>query len=267
MDQVVKVGVFDSGVGGLTVATKIFHRLPWVSVIYFGDTAHVPYGNKTVDQLQSYADQIASFFVEQGVVGILAACNTSSSVSLDFLQEKYSQLPVIGVVEPGVKDAIALTRNANIGLIATEATVKSKAHQLVAAKHSEQVNIFAQSCPKYVPLVEAGEVRSQAAKEATEEYLSKLMEHNIDTLILGCTHYPFLAEVISDYVGPNVKLVDPAKSTVDMLAQVLKDKGYHTANRIEHSFYVSGDNLSFKEVGARLVGAQYLGEISHVDLD
>ncbi len=258
MGEMVKVGVFDSGLGGLTVATEIFNQLPWVSLVYYGDTANVPYGEKTPQQLKSFGDQICDFFIKEKVVGILAACNTSSSVSLAFLQEKYNTIPVIGVVKPGVQLALATTKNQKVGVIATEATVRSRAHQQVAAEIDSNVHIFSQSCPKFVPLVESGMVNTIEAEIAAQEYLEPLLEKGIDTLILGCTHYPFLGQVINHVSKHKLQLVNPAYTTVNILASLLAAKGYSNADKVEHRFYVSGDPQSFKEVGQRLIGERHL---------
>lgn len=266
MEKKVKVGVFDSGLGGLTVAIEIFKQLPWVSVIYFGDTARIPYGDKTVEQLKQYGKEICDFFIDQGVVGIVAACNTSSSVSLDFLQAKYTQLPVIGVVEPGVQLAIEKTKKKKIGVVATAATVKSKAHEIVLNQLTNEVEIYAQSCPKFVPLVEKGEINSLAVEKAAAEYITPLLQHNIDSLILGCTHYPFLKDAICKVTADKIELIDPAQTTVNILAKKLAEIGYNNADQVEHCFYVSGDPQAFLQVGQRLIGNHNLKDVVKKDL-
>ncbi len=248
------IGLFDSGVGGLTVAEEIFRQLPAESIIYFGDTAHVPYGSRKAEELISFADDIVSFLLLQGVKIIVDACNSTSSVALPYLKKKYS-VPIIGVVEPGVELGLKLSVNRKIGLIATEATIKSGAHKRYALKLDPTVKIYEQACPLFVPLVEAGEIETPRTLEIASKYLAPLKNAGIDTLILGCTHYPFLAPVLRSILGPEVTLVDPAVETVNILRKIMwKKKVFASKGQLPvYRFYVSGDVYSFKEVGGKLI--------------
>lgn len=262
------VGVFDSGVGGLTVAREITRQLPAETIIYFGDTAHVPYGSRPVDELILFADTIVGFLIAQGAKAIVDACNTTSAIALPYLRQKYST-PIIGVIEPGVEAALQATKNGRVGVIATEATIASDAHRRALLGREKEVQVFTRACPPFVPLVEAGIVAGPWVEGVVAECLEPLLQAGIDTLILGCTHYPFLAPVIQDLAGPRVTLVDPAAATVRKLKTVLADggglRGPHGSRA--HSFYVSGDPRSFYEVGFKLVGWPELSGTRKLFLD
>jgi len=249
------VGVFDSGVGGLTIAREIVRQLPAETILYYGDTAHVPYGSKRVDELIRYADAIVAYLVEQGVKAIVDACNTTSAVALNYLQSKYS-VPIIGVIEPGVRDALAVTRNGRIGVLATEATIASGLHARLLQSLEPRLKVYPQACPRLVPLVEAGIVDGPEALQAVTEYVEPLVKEGIDTLLLGCTHYPFLAPVIQEVAGEGVTLVDPAASTVRQLGDLLKGHGglRHVHGSRAHTFLVSGSAGGFRRVAQKLLG-------------
>ncbi len=268
MQPVQPVGVFDSGIGGLTVAREIIRQLPAETIIYYGDTAHVPYGSRTVEELREFADTITAFLIARGAKAIVDACNTTSAVALPYLKKKYS-VPIIGVIEPGVTEALRATRNGRIGVIATEATVASNAHEKAIHALAGEVRVFARACPKLVPLVEAGLVSGPEVEAAVAEYVQPLIEAGIDTLILGCTHYPFLAPVIQEVAGPGVTLIDPAAATVRELKQVLAAggglRGAHYSKA--HSFFVSGDARLFTRVGMQLVGWPELKGVRQLKLD
>jgi len=248
------------------VAREIFAQLPHESIVYFGDTAHVPYGGRTRQELIAFADVISSFLVGLGVKLIIDACNSTSSVALDYLKAKYT-VPFVGVVEPGVRAALRCTRNGRIGVIATEATVASAAHARLAAGLAPGVQVIAQACPLLVPLAERGAVDGPEAAAALKEYLAPLQEHAIDTLILGCTHYPFFSRLIREILGPEVALVDPARETVREVARLLVLRGLEAppGAAVRHRYYVSGDPEAFRENAARLLG-QPLPEVQRVVL-
>lgn len=266
MDEVQPIGIFDSGVGGLTVVRFLFRELPEERIIYFGDTAHLPYGSRTPEELIAFGEEIVSFLLQFRVKAVVAACNTSSSVSLPHLQKKFP-IPILGVLEPGVRAAIRVTRNKRVGVIATAATVNSGAYPRAFERQDPEVKVFAQACPLFVPLVEAGRMESPEARDAANEYLAPLKEAGIDTLVLGCTHYPFLAPVVSEVLGPEVRLVDPAEETVRELAMLL-NKGAEKSNGScpgkrggngapagnGHLFFTSGSATSFYDVGKRFLG-------------
>lgn len=267
MDEIQPIGIFDSGVGGLTVVRFLFRELPEERIIYFGDTAHLPYGSRTPEELIAFGEEIVSFLLQFGVKAVVAACNTSSSVSLPHLQKKFP-IPILGVLEPGVRAAIRVTRNKRVGVIATAATVNSGAYLRAFERQGPEVKVFAKACPLFVPLVETGRTESPEARDAANEYLAPLKEAGIDTLVLGCTHYPFLAKVIGEVLGPEVKLVDPAEETVRELAMLLNkgaEKGSCSrpgkrggGNGVPasngHLFFTSGSATSFYDAGKRFLG-------------
>ncbi|MBO8168751.1 MAG: glutamate racemase [Thermoanaerobacteraceae bacterium] len=259
------IGVFDSGVGGLTVAREILKRVPEGKIIYFGDTAHVPYGGRSSKELINFADKICQFLLEQGAEVIVDACNSTSAVALDFLQRKYP-VPIIGVIEPGVAAAVSRTKNGRIGVIATEATINSGAHKKAVEKLGLDITVIGQACPLFVPLVEEGKVQSWEALEAAQKYLKPLQQADIDTLILGCTHYPFLVPVLQKVLGPHVVLVDPAVETVCCLQKVVEELPNRNWTG-PHKYFVSGDPAAFKRVGSMLLETYSLPEVEKVVLD
>jgi len=257
------VGLFDSGVGGLTVVREATELLPGKRLVYFGDTAHVPYGDKSADELLSYAEQIIGFLCSQGADYIIFACNTSSAVSLRLMRDRFP-VPMIGLIEPGAAEAVRRSAAGRIGLVATEATVKAGAYARVVSALNRNCTVFSQAAPRLVPLVESGEVDTPAAERAVREYLEPLQEQRMDTLILGCTHYPFLRGVIERVLGSEVVLVDPAAATVhaarlDMLrrgysadtAQAQRDPGAAPVR-----YFVSGNAAAFRAVAGRLLGRE-----------
>lgn len=263
------IGVFDSGVGGLTVMKEIVTQLPDVQIIYFGDTARVPYGNRSREELIHFGEEIISFLIEQGAEAIVVACNTSSANAVPVLREQFN-LPLIGTIEPGAKAAIQATATGNIGLIATEATVRSKAYSSAVRRilskrqggHAIEL-VKAQACPLFVPLVEAGLSHSPEARGIARTYLAPIQEAQVDALILGCTHYPFLAPVIQEILGEEIALVDPAQAMTEELKEVLEQlehnqargQGAHKGTG-QHSFFVSGDPVLFERVGNTLLPGQ-----------
>jgi len=250
------IGVFDSGLGGLSVVEKIFKKIPQAKIIYLGDTARVPYGSRSVEELINFADEITYFLLSKDCEIIVDACNSTSAVALDFLQQKYSK-PIIGVIEPGVRAALDATKNGCIGVIATEATVKSGAHKKTAQELEPGTTIIAQACPDFVPLVESGEITGERALNIVKRTLEPLKETNIDALILGCTHYPYLSELVKEAIGERVTLVNPAYETAKETAKYFPDKvqGKNLKMRSEdHEFYVTGNPDHFQKIGEILVG-------------
>jgi len=201
------VGVFDSGVGGLTVVSQLFRILPQEDIIYFGDTAHLPYGSKSKEAVTRYSLDIANFLKAQKVKIIVVACSTASSFALSSLRENI-ELPVIGVIEPGAQAAIDTTRNFKIGIIGTEGTINSRAFEEALKKIDRNVKVFSQPCPLFVPLVEEDWLDKPETSQIAEKYLSPLKDKGIDTLILGCTHYPLLKELLWRIMGQEISLID-----------------------------------------------------------
>jgi len=207
------IGVYDSGVGGLTVVRQIKRLMPQEHVVYFGDTARVPYGGRSRDEIIGFSRQIITFLLSQSVKLIMVACNTSSAWALPVVSREFD-VPLIGMIKPGVGAATRVSRTGIIGVIATEGTVASGAYEKEFGRLDGRYSVYTQACPLLVPLVEGGRVDGQHTRNVLTGYLKPLLEHRIDTLILGCTHYPFLTEPISDILGPEVALVDPAETAV-----------------------------------------------------
>lgn len=266
MDRRNPIGIFDSGVGGLTVVKSLLEKLPGESFIYFGDTAHVPYGNKTEEQLFSYARQILAYLVKRKVKAVIVACGTHSSVTLPSMEE-VCELPLLGVVKAGSRAAVRVGRNGRIGVLATQATVNSQAHTRCIKNLDPSLLVFENACPKFVPLVENGMLNGSDIREAVREYAGPLLDKGVDTLILGCTHYPFLSEVIQDFVGPDVTLVDPSDETIDQMQELLAARGLlnEVGHQGCHEFFVSGQNESFFKVGKRLIG-DTIQEVARIEL-
>lgn len=218
------IGVFDSGVGGLTVAREIMRQIPNEKIIYFGDNARVPYGSKSQETVTRYSEQIARFLRTFQVKTIVVACNTASAYALDAL-ERDMDVPVIGVIKPGAKTAAELTRNGKIGVIATEATIGSQMYTKYIRSLNQNVTIYEKACPLFVPLVEEGLWEDPVTDEIARRYLTDLIDIDIDTLILGCTHYPLIRSTLRKIMGDRVTLVNPAYETAIELKQMLEETG------------------------------------------
>lgn len=216
------IGVFDSGIGGLTVAREIMRQMPNEKIIYFGDTARVPYGNKSQETVTRFSEQIVRFLNTFQVKTIVVACNTASAYALDTL-EKESEIPIIGVVKPGAKAAVEATRNGRIGVIATAATIGSKIYSKYITELNSDVTIHGKACPLFVPLVEEGLWDDPVTNEIARRYLAELIDIDIDTLILGCTHYPLIRTALGRIMGDSVTLVNPAYETAIELKAMLQE--------------------------------------------
>lgn len=266
MNDTRPIGVFDSGVGGLTVVKSLVQQMPGENFICFGDTAHIPYGSKSREALFQYARDIIAFLLEQDVKAILVACGTHSSITLPEM-ESTCPVPLLGVVKPGARSAIRASRNGRIGIIATQASVNSGTYSKYILKIDASTQVFAMACPHFVQLVESGQLTGHEVEEAVHEYISPLMDAGIDTLVMGCTHYPFLQETIKRFVGPDVTLVDPALETVEELSMILAEKQILSqAIRGNGKFYVSGNDQSFYRVGSLLLG-DLINKVEKITLD
>ncbi|MEP6495134.1 MAG: glutamate racemase [bacterium] len=254
------VGVFDSGIGGLTVAKEIIRQLPHESVVYFGDTARVPYGPKSPDTVRRYSREIAGFLRDEGVKSIVIACNTATAHALTALREEMA-MPVVGVVEPGARAAVAATRGGTIGVIGTVGTIKSGAYERAIRTLDPDVVIIARACPLFVPLVEEGWTDHDATRLVAREYLAPMLEANVDTLVLGCTHYPLLKALLRDVLGPDVRLIDSAEETAAETVRTLT--AAHLTNRSDtdpsYRFIASDDPLQFLQLGQRFLGGTMEG--------
>ena len=242
------IGVFDSGVGGLTVAREIIRQLPNESVVYFGDTARVPYGSKSRDTIIRYSRQIIHFLRTKNVKAIVIACNTASAFALDTI-EKELEIPVIGVVKPGAKTAVETTKNKRIGVIGTEGTIRSALYTEYIQSIDPTIEVVGKACPLFCPLVEEGMLHDPVTDEIAARYLKDLQDENIDSLILGCTHYPLLRGTVAKIMGSGVHLVNPAYETALELGRLLQQKQIcaEDGGKVEHAFYVSDAEEKFKD--------------------
>ena len=244
------IGVFDSGVGGLTVAREIMRNLPNEDIVYFGDTARVPYGSKSKDNIIRYSRQIIHFLQTKGVKAIVIACNTASALALETVKDEFD-IPIIGVVEPGARAALAVTETKKIGVIGTEATVRSAMYEKIIQGTRPDVSVLAKACPLFVPLVEEGFKKHHVTDEIIDYYLASLKETDIDALILGCTHYPLLRSKIREYVGEKITLVNPAYETAMDLKVILQENDMENpdieGDHGSYSFYVSDAADKFKQ--------------------
>jgi len=249
------VGVFDSGIGGLTVAHAVMQQLPHESVTYFGDTARVPYGPKSPETVRRYSREIASFLVDQGVKTLVVACNTATAHALPALRESL-EMPVIGVIEPGARAAVRATRNGRVGVVGTAGTIKSGAYERALRAIEPSLRVTARACPLFVPLVEEGWVDHEATRLVAEEYLAPILHEDVDTLVLGCTHYPLLKGIIGDVLGGNVRLIDSAEETARETSIVLGKQCLAASADAEpqHRFIASDDPLMFLQLGQRFLG-------------
>ena len=250
------IGVFDSGIGGLTVVAAIMLALPDERVAYVGDTARVPYGPKSPETVVRYSRQIASWLLEQHVKAIVIACNTATAHALETLQRE-CPVPVIGVVQPGARAAVGATRNGRIGVIGTTGTINSGAYRRAIAELAPEAMVVGTACPLFVPLVEEGWVEHPATRLIVETYLQPLRAAKVDTLVLGCTHYPLLAPMIGEVVGGEVTLVDSAAETANALRDVLSANALATSavgRSPVHRFIATDAPDAFRRVGQRFIG-------------
>lgn len=244
------IGVFDSGVGGLTVAREIMRQLPNERIIYFGDTARVPYGSKSQETITRYSRQIIHFLESKGVKAIVVACNTASAFALEEIRPEM-KMPIIGVVKPGAKVAAETTVNGRIGVIGTEGTVGSQIYTEMIHRHNPRAVVMGKACPLFVPLVEEGWLKDPVTIEVAKRYLASFQESDIDTLILGCTHYPLLRSTIRKIMGERVNLVNPAYETAQELKRLLhqhqiSNDGKAKIASVMYQFYVSDAAEKFK---------------------
>lgn len=246
------IGVFDSGIGGLTVFAALRRRMPREKIIYFGDTAHLPYGSKSQETVTRYSLEIARYLVARGVKALVVACNTSSALALPEIQ-KALKIPVLGVIGPGARAAAAATRGGTIGIIGTEATIASQAYSLALKEYLPQAKSLGAACPLFVPLVEEGWWSHPVTRVVAQEYLKPLKR--ADTLILGCTHYPCLKPLLQKVMGPKVRLIDSAEETARETAELLKRlKIEKKTGAGSAEFIVSDSPERFNKLAQRLLG-------------
>lgn len=249
------IGVFDSGLGGLTVLRALLERLPAEDFVYFGDTARVPYGSKSPETITRYAIEDTLFLLQKGVKAVIVACNTVSATCLDLLSTNF-RAPVVGVIDPAAGEAALRTKTRHVAVIGTAATVASGAYERALRTLDPGLRITAVGCPLFVPLVEEGFTGHQLTSLAIDEYLKPLKDTDVDTLILACTHYPFLRQAIQSYLGPSIQLVDSGPATAETLISLLSERNLHTRaaapGRVR--YYLSDFNPRFQSLGERFLG-------------
>lgn len=254
------IGVFDSGIGGLTVVRALMERLPFEDIVYFGDTARVPYGVKSVETIARYTTQIAEFLLGKQVKLLIVACNTMAAVAAQVVRD-LSPVPVLDVIDAGAVGALAATRGRRVGVIGTPTTINSNAYARAIHQQRPEIRIFSQACPLFVPLVEEGWLEHQVTRLTAQEYLRPLLAERIDTLVLGCTHYPLLKPLLQDVAGPGVALVDSAEAMAERAAALLAEMGLANPRRSPpaYHFHVTDVPLRFQTVGERFLGRTLSG--------
>ncbi|CEI74231.1 Glutamate racemase [Romboutsia hominis] len=261
------IGVFDSGLGGLTVLKEIMKILPNENIIYFGDTARVPYGPRSKDTVMKYTFQAINFLISKGVKAIVIACNTATARCLKEANEKYD-IPIIGVIEAGARTAAYSTKNKIVGVIGTEGTVRSKTYNAEIAKIDKDIKIIDKACNLFVPIVEEGWANTEIARLTAEKYLEELVNEGIDSLVLGCTHYPILKRTIGEYVGEDIKLVNPAKETAMDLKKVLEEEDILRKDgneRAYYEYYVSDIPEKFASIATEFIKRD-IDNVNHVEI-
>lgn len=261
------IGIFDSGIGGLTVVKEVMKILPDEDIVYFGDTARVPYGNKSPETVTKFAFQDTEFLVSKNVKALVIACNTASAMSLDSISKMFD-IPIIGVIRPGAKAAVKVTRNGRIGIIGTEGTINSRAYEKAIKALDKNMQIFGYACPLFVPIVEEGWAESKVSDLVAEEYLASLKKQNVDTVVMGCTHYPLLTNVVSKIMGKGVLLINPAEATALELKNILfenelQNEGGHIA---EYEYNVSDNTARFSKVGSNFLNKDLI-DINKIDIE
>jgi glutamate racemase len=249
------IGVFDSGVGGLTVVRALMERLPFEEILYFGDTARVPYGVKSVETITGYAGQITDFLLHRRVKLLIIACNTMAAVARLTVAER-SPVPVLDVIDAGARAAVKVTRTKTIGVIGTPATINSNAYARAIHGYDREMRIYSQACPLFVPLVEEGWFDHPVTRLTAREYLKPVLAEGIDTLVLGCTHYPLLKPLLQEEAGPQITLIDSAEAMAAITADLLAESGLATPRRKapDYRFFVTDVPYRFQTIGEQILG-------------
>ncbi|MGF7058930.1 glutamate racemase [Brassicibacter mesophilus] len=261
------IGIFDSGIGGLTVLKEVMEQLPNEDIIYFGDTARIPYGTKSKETVKKYAFQCIKFLLSKDIKAIVIACNTASAISLEEALKVFD-VPILGVINPGARAAIEATKNNKIGVIGTTSTINSEAYQTKIRSLNKNSEVIGVACPLFVQIVEDGWEDTDVARIAAEKYLIELKEHNVDTMVLGCTHYPILRYTLSKVMGDKVSLVNPAFETAKEVKSMLKENNLLSdkTEKAVYRYYVSDDPEKFRRVGGNIMNKN-IETIEKVDIE
>ncbi|MGB3364618.1 MAG: glutamate racemase [Thermodesulfobacteriota bacterium] len=260
------IGVFDSGIGGLTVVKELIRNLPGEDIIYLGDTARVPYGTKSGRTVMAYSHSNSEFLISKGVKLLVVACNTASSVSIPSLRAEFD-IPVIGVIEPGAKKAVSVTKTGKIGVIGTPSTINSGAYKRAIESLNPNIEVISKACPLFVPLADEGWVEGEIIESIAEKYLSTIIESEIDVLVLGCTHYPLLKNTIQKIVGGEITLVDSAEETSSQIQSILIENNLLNDGNTKpiREFYLTDVSDTFISVAGRFLGEK-INKIEMVDI-
>ena len=259
------IGIFDSGVGGLTVVKEVMKRLPCEDVVYFGDTARVPYGSKSVETVTRFSRQIMCFLLSRGVKAVIIACNTVCSNSYQTLVEEFD-IPILEMIGCGARAGIAATKNNRIGVIGTQATIRSGAYEKTFAAQAPEIQVFSKACPLFVPLAEEGWTDNGIARDTAKTYISGLIEKQIDTLVLGCTHYPLLMPCIESTVGESVRVVNPAVLAAEQAELFLREKNLLKSGKTASAeFFISDRTDSFQKISGLLLGEEKAAELVDIE--
>ena len=263
-----KIGVFDSGLGGLTAVKQIMKELPNESIIYFGDTGRVPYGTRSRDTILKYTRGDIRFLKTFDVKVIVIACGTASSAALPMIKDEFD-IPIVGVIDAAVYAAVRATKNKKIGVIGTSGTIKSGEYEKQIHEYDGSMQVYEKACPLFVPLVENGHFDTPVTRLVVEEYLEEIKKEGVDTLILGCTHYPLLEKVIGEYMGKDVTLINSGAEVAKYLKKKLDNEMSHSEkpDRNQYTYYVSDDISSFEELGGIFLEREINGQVNKVDIE
>ena len=260
------IGVFDSGIGGLTVVKELIKSLPGEDIIYLGDTARVPYGTKSGRTVIAYSHSNTEFLISKGIKLLVVACNTASSVSLPSLKNEFD-IPVIGVIEPGARKAASVTNTGKIGVIGTPSTINSSAYKQAIENINSEIEVFSKACPLFVPLADEGWTEGEITERIAEQYLNPIKDTGIDVLVLGCTHYPLLKQTIRKVMGNQITLVDSAQETASQIKDILSKENLLNKNNSQskREFYLTDISDTFLSVAGRFLGEK-IAKIEMVDI-
>ena len=260
------IGVFDSGLGGLTCVKELMEIMPHESIVYFGDTGRVPYGSKSNETIVKYARSDIKFLQEFDLKMIVVACGTASAIALPVIKSEVT-VPIIGVIDAAARNAVTTTKNKKIGIIGTQGSIRSGAYEKKIKEFDADCETFAAACPLFVPLVENGHTKSEATRIIAKEYLTPIKEAGVDTLILGCTHYPLLKDVIAEIMGDGVTLIDPGRISAGYVKDYLSEKDLLSEKEAQHRFYVSDSPEGFRELASEFLNREISETIEKINIE